>query len=87
MGGFPKENKQKKNVLCENSVEVWGNDGSTHSHFISGQKLEPKLNNFGSATLVKKGSYINYRSHILFESRAVDPDPLSFSLLDPDPGG
>ena len=28
MGGFPKENKQKKNVLCENSVEVWGNDGN-----------------------------------------------------------
>ena len=27
MGGFPKENKQEKNDLCENSVEVWGNDG------------------------------------------------------------
>ena len=25
--GFPKGNKQKKNVLCENSVEVRCNDG------------------------------------------------------------
>ena len=29
MWGLPKKIKQKKNVLCENSVEVWGNDGST----------------------------------------------------------
>ena len=27
MWGLPKKIKQKKNVLCENSVEVWGNDG------------------------------------------------------------
>ena len=27
MGGSPKGNKQKKNVLCENSVEVTSNDG------------------------------------------------------------
>ena len=28
MGGSPKGNKQKKNVLCENSVEVRSNDGN-----------------------------------------------------------
>ena len=28
IGGSPKENKQKKNVLCENSVEVRCNDGN-----------------------------------------------------------
>ena len=31
-GGLPKEIKQKKNVLCENSVEVRCNDGTAKGH-------------------------------------------------------
>ena len=35
MGGSPKGNKQKKNVLCENSVEVRSNDGTAQSKAVA----------------------------------------------------
>ena len=41
MWGLPKKIKQKKNVLCENSVEVWGNDGKCYASGQCGPSLIP----------------------------------------------
>ena len=60
MGGSPKVNKQKKNDLCENSVEVRSNDGIyKNSEVISGERFY--FTNLQS--WIQKGKLMQIRIH------------------------